>query len=92
MDSREQIKKLESEVEELRTMFLSLTNPASVSADVAKALGLRLGVPTSSSKGATSENQAVNEAGASAYSVLKPPDAFLSIVISGTIYYVPVYT
>lgn len=45
-----------------------------------------------STKGLTTENQAVNEAGASSYSVLKPPDAWLQLTISGTTYNIPVYT
>lgn len=48
--------------------------------------------PASSSKSATSENQAVNEGGSSTYSVLKPPDAFLQLQIGTTIYYIPVFT
>lgn len=42
---------------------------------------------STSSKGATSENQAVNS-----YSVLKAPDAFIEITISGAVKYVPIYT
>lgn len=46
-----------------------------------------------SGKGATSENQPVNELGSSSYSVLTFPDAFLQFTAStGTIYYIPVYT
>lgn len=47
---------------------------------------------STSSKGATSENQAVNEAGVNSYSVLKAPDAFIEITISGAVKYVPIYT
>lgn len=45
-----------------------------------------------STKAASSENQSVNEAGVDAYSVLNPPDAFLQVTISGTTYYIPVFT
>lgn len=45
-----------------------------------------------SSKGAATENQSVSEAGVSSYSVLKPPDAFLQVVVSGITYYIPVFT
>ena len=45
----------------------------------------------SSSKSATSENQAVNEAGAATYSVLGVPDAFIQVTIGATLYYIPVF-
>ena len=45
-----------------------------------------------STKDATSENQAVDEGGAATYSVLKPPDAFVQVVVNGTTYYIPVFT
>ena len=45
-----------------------------------------------SAKGATTENQAVNEGGVATYSVLKPPDAFVQVIVSGTTYYIPVFT
>lgn len=50
------------------------------------------GTIASSIKGATSENQAVNEGGSSTYSVIKAPDAFLQITINGVIYYIPAFT
>ena len=43
-------------------------------------------------KSASSENIGVNEAGASTYSVLAPPDNFAQITINGTTYYIPVFT
>lgn len=49
-------------------------------------------VVSTSSKSATSENQAVNEGGVATYSVLKAPDAFLQVVIGGIIYYLPIFT
>lgn len=50
------------------------------------------GTVSSSTKGATSENQAVNEGGVGTYNVLKAPDAFLQISINGVLYYIPVFT
>jgi hypothetical protein len=47
---------------------------------------------TASAKSASSENQAVNEAGAAAYSVLKPPDEFLDVTVGGSVKHIPVYT
>jgi len=43
------------------------------------------------SKAASSENQAVNEAGASSYNVLKPPDRFIATIINNTTVYIPGY-
>lgn len=65
--------------------------------DIEKALRERLRIgtfnPTTlSAKGATTENQSVNESGVATYSVLKPPDAFLTITIGSTAYNIPVYT
>ena len=61
--------------------------------DVEKAFDRRLrsGNLIISSKGATTENQSVDEAGASTYSVLKAPDGFLEITINKTKYYLPYY-
>lgn len=47
---------------------------------------------TTSTKGATTENQPVNEGGSASYSVLKAPDAFLQVIISGSTYYIPIFT
>lgn len=47
---------------------------------------------STSSKSASSENQAVNEGGAATYSVLKVPDAFLQVNVGSTTYYIPVFT
>lgn len=44
-----------------------------------------------SAKSATSENKAVNEAGAAAYSVMDKPDGFLEIELNGTTYHVPYF-
>lgn len=47
---------------------------------------------SSSAKGATSESQTVQEAGASTYGVLKNPDLYLQITVNGTTYYIPAFT
>jgi hypothetical protein len=47
---------------------------------------------TTSSKSASSENQAVNEAGSASYNVLKAPDGFVEVVIAGQIYYMPYFS
>lgn len=45
-----------------------------------------------STKSATSENQAVDEGGASTYSVLKAPDGFVEVYLDdGTLIYLPYF-
>lgn len=44
-----------------------------------------------SAKTASSENQAVNEAGAATYSVLGVPDDFLKVTIGSQVYNLPSY-
>lgn len=92
MDTTEQIKDLQNQINELKNMILALNNPASVPPEVLKALQLKLGVMVSSGKTASSENQAVNESGSSSYSVLKPPDGFDQRVDGTTVKYFPYYT
>lgn len=55
-------------------------------------LSEKLASVVASTKVATSENQAVNEAGAASYNVLKSPDAFVQVTVNGTIYYLPAFT
>jgi hypothetical protein len=52
----------------------------------------KLAAISSSTKSATSENQAVNEGGAGTYNVLKAPDIFVQATINGTVYYLPAFT
>lgn len=49
------------------------------------------GTSRASSKGATTENQSVNEAGSATYSVLKTPDGFDEVTIGGATHYHPYY-
>jgi len=64
--------------------------------DVKLALSRKLGVDetrlATSSKGATTENQTVNESGAASYTVMKNPDGFLQVRINGTVHYIPYFT
>lgn len=55
-------------------------------------LNEKLASVVASSKSPTSENQAVDEAGAASYNVLKAPDAFVQVTVNGTLYYIPVFT
>lgn len=89
---------LQKEIEELKKKVKSLESFTSISNEVEQAFRIRLGVENlasnlgESGKSATSENQAVNEAGMDSYDVLKKPDSFLEVNISGTLYYIPVFT
>ena len=47
---------------------------------------------TTSTKSASSEDQAVAEAGSATYNVLKSPDAFLQVSINGAVKYIPIFT
>lgn len=72
-----ELKQLQDRVASLEAILTSLTNAASIPADIQRALILSLSAV--SSKSATSENKSVNEAGAASYSVLNPPDRFIRI-------------
>lgn len=86
---------LEKRVEKLEREVQSLRSFATIPFDIEKALDSRLGVTersaTLSSKGATSEDQAVDEAGSATYNVLPSPDGFLVVTITGTSYFLPYY-
>lgn len=64
--------------------------PYSVDQALRRRLSGDLGLSTSA-KSASSENQAVDEAGSATYSVLAPPDGFLKITINNVDYYLPYY-
>lgn len=85
---------MQKEIEELKAWKASLERSSAIPLNVDQAFRKRLSVvsPTTSTKGATSENQAVDEGGMATYDVLKPPDGFLQIEINGTIYYLPYFT
>lgn len=92
-----EIEQLKKEIEDLKNKFKAIEASATIPKPVEDAFRerLRLEVISSimtSSKSSSSEGQSVNEAGASSYSVLKNPDAYLQVNISGTVYYLPVFT
>lgn len=88
-----QIEMLKSRVEKLEAENNLLKNSATIPFDVDAAFRDRLAFKfTSSSKSASSENQAVNEAGSSSYNVLKPPDGFDQITTGTTTKYYPFFT
>lgn len=45
-----------------------------------------------SSKGASTEDQAINEGGVATYNVMGDPDGFLEVEINQTIYYIPYFS
>lgn len=87
---------LELRVKKLEESMAKLSAFSTIPFDTEKAFKTRLGISdipviVSSSKSATSENQAVNEAGASSYNVLKAPDAFAQVTINGVTIYIPYF-
>ena len=83
------------EFEELKQEVQSLRSSTTIRYDVDGAIRERfkdlfnpVGV---SLKGVNTEDQAVDEGGSATYNVLKEPDGFLEITISGITYYIPYY-
>jgi len=72
-----QIKELQKQVKVLTDFMRSLENPAQIAPNVQRALSAT--ITKTSNKSATSENQAVNEAGAATYSVLGTPARFVRL-------------
>lgn len=92
-----EIEQLKIKLEQLEQEIRLLKSASTIPFDFEMALRERLNIGafntvTGSSKGATSENQSVNEAGVASYSVLKAPDAFLQVTVASTVYYIPVFT
>ncbi len=88
---------LQQKIEELEKKVTLLEASATIPKPVEDAFRERLRLEiissiTASSKSNTSESQTVNESGAGSYGVLKNPDAYVQVTISGTIYYIPVFT
>ena len=89
--------KLQEQIDILKEQLMLLQAGATIPHSVEVAFRDRLNIDSftpvsTSSKVATSENQSVNEGGASSYSVLGIPDGFLQITINSTIYYIPIFT
>lgn len=98
----QEISKLKNEVDELKKEINKLRSTATIPWDIDQAFRNRLlgNVKdiTVSSKGASTEDitavTSVDFVGSSTTtdSVLGDPDAFLQVTISGTVYYIPVFT
>lgn len=91
------MEELKTKIEELERKIKLLEASATIPKNVEDAFRERLRLEiissiTSSSKGASTESQAVNESGASSYTVLKNPDAYLQVNVNGTIYYLAAWT
>lgn len=87
---------LQNQINELKQEIANLKSSTTIPYDVEQSFRTRLRIDNyaelaTSLKSATSENQAVNEAGAATYSVLKPPDGFRQFVSGGTVLYIPYY-
>jgi len=83
---------LKKEVEELKAWKRSMESSRSIPLNVDQALRLRLSTNNLVLSTHSGETQAVDEGGASTYSVMKTADAFLEIKVDDTTYYVPVFT
>lgn len=90
MSDSEKIKKLETELAEVKRLVLSMQNYNTITPAFKKVI--ERATIGSSSKVASSESQSINEAGSATWSVLKQPDAFLEVTVGGTLYYIPVFT
>lgn len=85
----ERVKKLEDII---KLLMSSTTIPQNIDGAFRKRFNLDdVSRVKKSSKGATTENKTVNEAGTDTYSVLKSPDGFLEVNINGVTYYIPYY-
>lgn len=91
---------LQNQIDELKAKIDLIYNSSDIPHDVEQAFRTRfqlervdtLASITTSNKSATSENQSVDEGGLATYSVLKAPDAFIQITISGAVKYIPIFT
>jgi len=92
-----ELQQLKKEIEELKNWKKSLESSYSIPLEIDQSFrdrfsNISANNITTSGKVSGSEDVGVNESGASSYSVLGPPDAFLQLVVGGTTYYIPVYT
>ena len=96
-EERAQLKQMQEQIKKLTTFMEALQRFDRIPLATERAISRRLdlnAVPrvTTGSKGATSENVSVNEAGSGTYSVLGPPDAFYQVTDGdGNVGYVPKY-
>lgn len=86
------IKRLEERIKQLETKLEALGNSSTIPFNVDRAFRTRLASSNlaTSSKSASSEDEAIDEAGIATHNVLKRPDGYLQADISG-IKYIPFY-
>lgn len=93
---QQEVERLQDLVDGLQGQLDMLKSNSTIPNDIGEAMKARVLTDVNpvaiSSKSSTSENQAVNESGASSYSVLKAPDGFLETTINGTTYYIPYFS
>lgn len=94
---QEEINQLKRQVEDLTRQVENFSNSTKITFDDEQALRTRLRIDeftpfTTSAKSASSENQAVNEAGMATYDVMKKPDGFIQVTIGANTYYIPYFT
>lgn len=88
---------LQKRIDDLEKKFKAIEASATIPKPVEDAFRERLRLEiissiTNSSKPSSSEGQLVDEAGIATYSVLKNPDAYLQVIINGTVYYLSAWT
>lgn len=86
MTPEQRIEKLERELKEIKNYTSNLGGSLEFKTLVKRYAGGSVG---SSTKGAGTESQAVDESGSASYSVLSEPDGFDSATIDGVTHYYP---
>lgn len=90
-DNAQILQRLTALEEEIKKLKSSSTIPHDVEGAFSKRLGIAGLAVQVSNKSASAENKTVNEAGASSYAVLNPPDRFVKVTINGTVNNLPAY-
>jgi hypothetical protein len=87
------MEELQKQIDELKNRLDLLNSSYSIPLDVDNAFRDRLQAVAgqSSTKLASAETQAVNEAGAGTYSVAKPMDGFVKMIVDGVARNIPYY-
>ena len=90
-EEKTQLEQLGKDVEDIHSFIKSLQSFSTLPFDIGEAIRERVGHISTSDKSTTSEIQAVNEAGTSAYNVQGLPANYLRVTVDGKIYYIPSY-
>lgn len=84
------IQELEKQLNDLKSLVENMRRPNTVDAEFQQVLNRN--TLATSAKGATSENQTVNEGGVASYAVLGIPTGYLQVTIDATAYYIPYFS